>query len=65
MIATSFKVDLAGIDQKKVDEVSGDNYFAREKGEKKKGEDAFFKQGEKPEVRPNRREIPEAILMRS
>jgi large subunit ribosomal protein L6e len=51
VIATSHKVDLAGIDQKKVDQVAGDKYFAREKGDKKKGEEAFFKQGEKPEVR--------------
>lgn len=50
VIATSHKVDLSGIDQKKVDEVAGDKYFAREKGEKKKGEEQFFKQGEKPEV---------------
>ncbi|KAG0649817.1 Large ribosomal subunit eL6-B [Hyphodiscus hymeniophilus] len=49
VIATSQKVDLAGIDEKKVDEIAGDKYFAREKGDKKKGEEAFFKQGEKPE----------------
>ena len=41
---------MSGIDQKKVDEVAGDKYFAREKGDKKKGEEQFFKQGEKPEV---------------
>jgi large subunit ribosomal protein L6e len=51
VIATSHKVDLSGIDQAKVDEVAGDKYFAREKSEKKKGEEEFFKQGEKPEVR--------------
>jgi ribosomal protein L14E/L6E/L27E len=52
VIATSQKVDLSGIDQAKVDEVAGEKYFAREKGDKKKnGEDAFFKQGEKSEVR--------------
>ena len=50
VIATSHKVDLSGIDQKKVDEVAGEKYFAREKSDKKKGEDEFFKQGEKPEV---------------
>jgi large subunit ribosomal protein L6e len=49
VIATSHKVDLSGIDQKKVDEVAGEKYFAREKSDKKKGEDEFFKQGEKPE----------------
>jgi len=50
VIATSQKVDISGVDSKKIDEVSEDKYFAREKGDKKKGEDAFFKQGEKPEV---------------
>ncbi|PMD17495.1 putative 60S ribosomal protein L6-B [Hyaloscypha hepaticicola] len=49
VIATSQKVDLSGIDSKKVDEVAGDKYFAREKGDKKKGEEQFFKQGEKAE----------------
>ncbi|TVY82387.1 60S ribosomal protein L6-B [Lachnellula suecica] len=49
VIATSEKVDLAGLDQKKIDEVSSDKYFAQDKAEKKKGEEAFFKQGEKPE----------------
>ncbi|CAG8977330.1 hypothetical protein HYALB_00009202 [Hymenoscyphus albidus] len=49
VIATSYKVDLSGIDSAKVEEVSGEKYFAAEKGEKKKGEEAFFKQGEKPE----------------
>jgi large subunit ribosomal protein L6e len=49
VIATSHKVDLAGVDSKKVEEVGGEKYFAAEKGEKKKGEDAFFKQGEKAE----------------
>jgi ribosomal protein L14E/L6E/L27E len=51
VIATAHKVDLSGIDSKKVEEISGDKYFAREKGDKKKGEEQFFKQGEKPEVR--------------
>lgn len=50
VIATSQKVDLSGVDSKKVEEVGGEKYFAAEKGEKKKGEEAFFKQGEKPEV---------------
>jgi large subunit ribosomal protein L6e len=50
VIATSHKVDLSGIDQKKVDEVAEPKYFAREASEKKKGEGAFFKQGEKQEV---------------
>ncbi|KUJ20376.1 putative 60S ribosomal protein L6-B [Mollisia scopiformis] len=49
VIATSHKVDLAGVDSKKVEEVGSEKYFAAEKGEKKKGEEAFFKQGEKAE----------------
>jgi ribosomal protein L14E/L6E/L27E len=51
VIATSEKVDLSGIDSKKVEEIADDKYFAREKGEKKSGEEKFFKQGEKAEVR--------------
>jgi large subunit ribosomal protein L6e len=43
-------VDVKGLDKKLIEKISDDKYFAREKGEKKKGEDAFFKQGEKPEV---------------
>jgi large subunit ribosomal protein L6e len=50
VIATSTSVDLKGIDQKVVDKVGGAEYFAREKKDKKPGEEAFFKQGEKPEV---------------
>ncbi|TVY93903.1 60S ribosomal protein L6-B [Lachnellula willkommii] len=49
VIATSQKVDIAGIEQKKLDEISGDKYFVADKAEKKKGEEAFFAQGEKPE----------------
>jgi len=51
VIATSQKVDLAGVDEKKIEEASADKYFTSDKAEKKKGEEAFFKQGEKPEVR--------------
>ncbi len=50
VIATSTSVDLKGVDNKVLEKVSKTEYFAREKSEKKKGEDAFFKQGEKPEV---------------
>lgn len=54
VIATSKKVDLAGVDSKKIDEVAQPKYFVGEKSkEKKTGEEAFFKQGEKPEVRNN------------
>ena len=75
VIATSHKVDLAGIDQAKVDEVASDKYFAREKSEKKKGEEEFFKQGEKAEAGPqssltaivpnnsNRRRSPQAAVL--
>ena len=34
-----------------MEKVSEDGYFSREKKSEKKGEEAFFKQGEKPEVR--------------
>ena len=50
VIATSFKIDLKGIDEKIVEKVAEEGYFAREKKQDKKGEEAFFKQGEKPEV---------------
>ena len=50
MIATSQKVDLKGIDEKVVEKVGEEGYFAREKKQEKAGEEEFFKQGEKPEV---------------
>ena len=51
VIATSNKIDLGGIDSKALDKISDEKYFAREKKSKKeKGEEAFMKQGEKPEV---------------
>ncbi len=50
VIATSQKVDLKGVDEKKVTEVSEPKYFTAEKSKEKSGEDAFFKQGEKPQV---------------
>ncbi|GAB7338805.1 hypothetical protein MBLNU457_5505t1 [Dothideomycetes sp. NU457] len=49
VIATRTKVDISGIESSTLDKVSGDKYFAREKSSKSKGEEAFFKQGEKPE----------------
>ncbi|KAI9713801.1 MAG: hypothetical protein M1820_000531 [Bogoriella megaspora] len=49
VIATSTTIDLSGVDQKVVDKVGSKEYFARDKKDKKTGEDAFFKQGEKPE----------------
>ena len=51
VIATSTKVDLKGVDSKALDKISDEKYFAREKkSRKEKGEEAFMKQGEKPEV---------------
>jgi large subunit ribosomal protein L6e len=50
VIATQTHVDIKGIDKKLLEKISDEKYFAREKSDKKKGEDAFFKQGEKPEV---------------
>ena len=50
VIATSAKVDLKGVDSKTVEKVSEEGYFTKEKSKEKKGEEAFFKQGEKPEV---------------
>ena len=49
VIATSQKVDLSGLDVKKIEEVSEESYFARDKVDKKSGGDSFF--NEKPEVR--------------
>ncbi|KAF1994446.1 hypothetical protein P154DRAFT_447581 [Amniculicola lignicola CBS 123094] len=49
VIATSTKVDLKGVDSKVLDKASEDGYFTKDKVCKKPGEDAFFKQGEKPE----------------
>jgi len=49
VLATSKKVELKGIDETKLEELSSDKYFAREKSDKKTGEEQFFKQGEKAE----------------
>ena len=50
VIATSYTVDVSGLDQKKVDEISQPKYFNGDKVKQKAGEEAFFKQGEKPQV---------------
>lgn len=50
MIATSTRVDLSGVDASVLEKVSQPDYFTKEKKEQKKTEEAFFKQGEKPEV---------------
>lgn len=52
MISTSAKVELKGVDEKTVEKAGAEGYFTREKKQDKNGEEAFFKQGEKPEVRP-------------
>ncbi|KAF7513394.1 hypothetical protein GJ744_009815 [Endocarpon pusillum] len=50
VIATNTKVDLKGVDDKTIEKISEPNYFTKEKkSEKAKTEEAFFKQGEKPE----------------
>ncbi|ROT37358.1 hypothetical protein SODALDRAFT_361063 [Sodiomyces alkalinus F11] len=48
VIATSLKVDISGVDEKKIEEVSQPKYFTAEKTKEKAGEEAFFKQGEAP-----------------
>jgi len=49
VIATTTKVEVSGLDKKLLEKVSDKSYFTKDKSEKKKGEEAFFKQGEKPE----------------
>jgi large subunit ribosomal protein L6e len=49
VIATSYKIDVSGLDQKKIEEISQPKYFTAEKSNEKAGEEAFFKQGEKPQ----------------
>ncbi|CAJ2501792.1 Uu.00g046450.m01.CDS01 [Anthostomella pinea] len=49
VIATSHQVDLKGLDQSKIDEIAQAKYFTADKAKNKASEEAFFKQGEKPE----------------
>ncbi|KAI1096226.1 ribosomal protein L6e-domain-containing protein [Rostrohypoxylon terebratum] len=49
VIATSYKIDLTGLDESKINEVAQAQYFTRDKAKDKASEDAFFKQGEKPQ----------------
>jgi len=51
VIATSTSVDINGVDEQVLKKASEDGYFTKDKAAHKPGEDAFFKQGEKPEVR--------------
>lgn len=41
---------MSGLDKTVLDKVSKSEYFSKDKAAKKTGEEAFFKQGEKPEV---------------
>ena len=50
VIATSKKLELKGVDSKTVEKVGADGYFTADKKKEKAGEEAFFKQNEKPEV---------------
>ncbi|KAI1263108.1 ribosomal protein L6e-domain-containing protein [Xylariaceae sp. FL1019] len=49
VIATSTTIDLAGLDEKKIGEIAQPTYFARDTTKDKASEEAFFKQGEKPQ----------------
>ncbi|KAI9894224.1 MAG: hypothetical protein M1814_004078 [Vezdaea aestivalis] len=50
VIGTSSKVDIKGVDSKIIDKVAKDGYFTKDKPKGgKKGEEEFFKQGEKAE----------------
>jgi large subunit ribosomal protein L6e len=51
VIATSKRVDISSVDSQTVEKVSAPGYFTKEKKNEKKTEEAFFQQGEKPEVR--------------
>ena len=50
VIATSTRVDITGVDAQTLEKVSAADYFTKEKKTEKKTEEAFFKQGEKPQV---------------
>ncbi|KAL6886585.1 translation protein SH3-like domain-containing protein [Trichoderma longibrachiatum] len=50
VIATSYKVDISGLDAAKIEEISQPKYFTAEKAKEKASAEAFFKQGEKPQV---------------
>ncbi|UKZ79557.1 hypothetical protein TrVFT333_007314 [Trichoderma virens FT-333] len=49
VIATSYKVDISGLDAAKIEEISQPKYFTAEKAKEKASAEAFFKQGEKPQ----------------
>ncbi|KAJ5744984.1 60S ribosomal protein L6-B [Penicillium manginii] len=49
VIATSKRIDVSGVDAKAIEKISAPEYFTKEKKAEKKSEEAFFKQGEKPQ----------------
>lgn len=51
VIATSKRVDISGVDAKAVEKTAAPGYFTKDKKAEQKTEEAFFKQGEKAEVR--------------
>lgn len=51
VIATSKRVDITGVDAKAIEKTSAPGYFTKDKKAEQKTEEAFFKQGEKAEVR--------------
>lgn len=67
VIGTKSKVELKGVDEKTLERVSGEGYFTREKKEeRKKGEEAFFKQrsgdkAEKKEISGERAKDQKAV----
>ncbi|KAK3394636.1 ribosomal protein L6e-domain-containing protein [Podospora didyma] len=54
VIATSLKVDVTGISEETIEKISAAKYFTADKAQEKAGEEAFFKQGEKPEISSSR-----------
>lgn len=62
VIATSYKIDVSSLDAKKIEEVSQPKYFVGEKEKEKAGEDAFFKQGEKPAVCCTTTPLPKSLV---
>lgn len=65
VIATSYRVDVSGLDEKKIEEISQPKYFVGEKEKEKAGEEAFFKQGEKPAVclAPQKTPLNKGVLL--
>ena len=63
VIATSTKIDISGVENSTIEKITKPEYWVREKKSKsEKGEEAFFKQGEKPEVRTPWRIYPAWLL---